>query len=103
MVDTILAKDVLKEAVAQNALVLDVRDYESFLKGHIPMAVWMDLDEIKRGNVKIRKNRFLIVYCERGASSMLAVKELSKLGYHAVSVIGGFRQYKGPVARNNKF
>ena len=52
MVDTILAKDVLSTAVAQNALVIDVRDYESFRKGHIPMAIWMDFEEIKRGNVK---------------------------------------------------
>ncbi|MBQ4523200.1 MAG: rhodanese-like domain-containing protein [Lachnospiraceae bacterium] len=103
MVDTILAKDVLSIAVEQNALVIDVRDYESFRKGHIPMAIWMDLEEIKRGNIKIRKNRPLIVYCERGSTSMLAVKELNKLGYHAMSVIGGLRQYKGPIARNNKF
>ena len=103
MLDTILAKDVLSTAVEQNALVIDVRDYESFRKGHIPMAIWMELEEIKRGNIKIRKNRPLIVYCERGSTSMLAAKELNKLGYHAVSVIGGLRQYKGPIARNNKF
>ena len=103
MLETILAKDILSLAIAQNALIIDVRDYESFRKGHIPMAVWMDVEEIKKGNIKVRKNRLLIIYCDRGSTSMLATKELTKQGYKAVSVIGGFRQYKGPIARNNKF
>ncbi len=38
----------------------------------------------------------LVLYCERGATSMAAARELAELGFRVKSVVGGIRAYRGP-------
>ncbi len=100
------AKDQIREVTTAEAdemrhqpgaVVLDVREADEFEQGAIPGAVF-----IPRGTLETSiegripdKDTPLIVHCAGGVRSALAVKSLQELGYtSAVSVIGGFNQWK---------
>lgn len=37
------------------------------------------------------KDKLYILYCDRGSSSLMAARELSKEGYRTVTVVGGIQ------------
>ena len=89
------------------APVLDVREPAEFAAGCLPGAV-----NIPRGVLEFQIGNHpagaapadtLLVYCQSGGRSALAVEALQKLGYSgAVSLAGGFKQWQEfgqPVAR----
>jgi rhodanese-related sulfurtransferase len=90
---------VIQDAMDRGGIIVDVRDKEDFLKGHIPMAVNTPLDKIEDGTHFLPKSRYLLVYCDYGGSSALAAKLLSQDGYKVINTVGGLRQYKGPLTR----
>ena len=40
-------------------------------------------------------DRLVILYCSHGSQSMMAARELSRMGYRAVTVSGGLNYYRG--------
>ncbi len=78
-------------------LVVDVREAEEWLEGHVPGAV-----HVPRGSLESRIEtlvadhaRPLAVMCAGGARSAFAARTLSELGYEdVVSVAGGFSDWK---------
>lgn len=88
----------IKDATQKNVLLLDVREPEEFIKGHIDEAI-----NIPRGILEFQihnfpqfndKNAEIIVYCQSGGRSALAVEALQKLGYtQAVSMEGGYNAW----------
>ena len=77
-----------------NAVLLDVREVDEFLSGHIPGAMNVPLSGINK--INIPKDKPLFVYCLRGSRSKQAVGVLKRMGYSAKS-IGGIAAYKGQV------
>ena len=88
-------------ALANDAIIIDIRAPEKFAKGHIPLAVNQPLDHIKKGLISLPKNRTLIVYCDTGGASMLAARLLSNMGYTVINCIGGIRDYTGSLSKGN--
>lgn len=95
-------RDIVSEAVASGGIIVDVRDWERFTKGHIPMAVNVPLEEIKRGNITLPRSREIILYCENGGSSTMAAKLLAEKGYKVVNTVGGIKAYKGSLSMGTK-
>ena len=79
-----------------DAVLLDVREEDEFLAGHIPGAVNQPLSAIDR--ITLPKEKALFVYCLRGTRSKRAAAILKKMGYQAKS-IGGIMDYAGPVEK----
>lgn len=79
---------------APDAVLLDVREADEFMSGHIPGAVNAPLSRIDA--IDIPMHRPLYVYCLRGTRSRRAVSRLKRMGYTAKS-IGGIAGYKGPL------
>ena len=79
-----------------DAVLLDVREKDEFLAGHIPGAVNQPLSAIDR--ITVPKEKTLFVYCLRGTRSKRATAILKKMGYQAKS-IGGIMDYAGPVEK----
>ena len=79
------------------ALLLDVREADEFLTGHIPGAVNVPLSGIT--GIRIPKQTTLYVYCLRGTRSRRAVGILKHMGYENVQSIGGIAAYKGPLEK----
>lgn len=75
-------------------IIVDVRDKESFLKGHIPGAVNIYSAELLNNfSNYLDYDKTYYLYCDVGyISSDLAFK-LAVFGYKVFSVIGGYKSY----------
>lgn len=77
-----ISPDEVEERLG-HALILDVREPEEFVGGHLPDAI-----NIPRGVLEFR------IYCQTGGRSVLATEVLLQLGWEkAVSMAGGFRDW----------
>ena len=74
--------------------ILDIRDEESFQRGHIPDAINLsnnNIDEVINNN-DLEDN--ILIYCYKGISSQNAAQHFCNLGYKNVfSLIGGYTEY----------
>ncbi|MEZ4866155.1 MAG: molybdopterin-synthase adenylyltransferase MoeB [Caldilineaceae bacterium] len=102
-----LAKNEITEISAQQLhdrleagealTVVDVREREEFVQGHIPDAVF-----IPRGYLELQieqhqpdRDQPVVIYCAGGVRSALAARNLKEMGYtNTISLIGGFNGWK---------
>lgn len=92
-----------------NIVVIDVREYDEFNKGHIESAVNMPLSKLKdhTANLDAYKNNQVLIVCQDGTRSSAAGKIITKAGLNNVFVITGGMQawqedYKYPIKVNHK-
>ena len=91
-----------EELLAQQALILDVREPAEFQVGHLPQAVNVPRGvlEFKVGNHPqlIDLQQAVLIYCKNGGRSTLAAFTLKQMGFSQVEMlIGGFDGWSGPV------
>lgn len=90
----IAAKELDQYVRDENAFVIDLRTPEEYRRHHIRGAV--NIPYASLGNCReLPRDKSLILYCERGAVSMVAAKELAARGYRVKTVIGGIHAYRG--------
>ena len=80
-----------------NAFIIDLRTPEEYRMRHIRGAVNIPYRKLADCR-ELPKNMTLILYCERGAVSMVAAKELAAKGYRVKTVIGGIHAYRAIFA-----
>ncbi len=76
--------------------IIDVRDNESFKKGHVPSAINIPSHEWKEHLNNLNKNKKLILYCYHAvcfAAPKVALK-LAKEGYDVIEMVGGFDEWQ---------
>jgi molybdopterin/thiamine biosynthesis adenylyltransferase/rhodanese-related sulfurtransferase len=86
-----------REMAAGGAVIVDVREADEWVQGHVPGAVF-----IPRGYLEQRieekvpdKSHEVVLHCAGGTRSALAVRTLQELGYSRVSsMAGGFGKWK---------
>lgn len=76
-------------AQAAGAVLLDVRNPDEYVAGHVAGAVLIPLDELAARQDEIPAGDPLYVICAVGGRSLTAAKALVEAGYRAVSVAGG--------------
>ena len=76
-------------AHAAGARVLDVRNTDEYLEGHVRGAVLLPLGELAARRDEIPEADPLYVICATGGRSLTATAALVGAGYRAVSVAGG--------------
>lgn len=83
--------DVHGLAVAQAAgeVVLDVRQPEEYVTGHVPGARLVPLDEVVGRVNELPRHGRVYVVCASGSRSSVAADWLSSVGFDAVTVAGG--------------
>lgn len=93
-----------------DTIVIDVREPEEFLKGHIENAINTPLGnlQVHLPKIEANKNKPILIACQNGTRSGSAGKLLSKAGFEQVFVITGGMQawesdYKLPIKSENKF
>ena len=79
--ETISSSDIDKYIYSKRALIIDVRDYKDFEEEHIENAICIPFEKLEREYDKMPRDLILILYCERGGTSLLAAKELFDRGY----------------------
>lgn len=80
-----------------NTLIIDLRDEDEYLRGHIQNAVNLPYERLMRNDFNFPKDYELVLYCERGGLSLLAARTLEKLGFHGKNVVGGINAYRGKI------
>lgn len=76
-----------------NYKLIDIREKKDYMKGHIPGAINLALDDILAfPNKYLSKNITYIIYCDEGKSSMRLVQVLEK-NYDVISLNGGYDLY----------
>ncbi len=74
-----------------DAWVIDLRSKEEFEEVHVEGARNIPYEELKMYQKYLPKDKLYILYCDRGSSSLMAARELSREGYQTVTVVGGFQ------------
>lgn len=74
----------------QDVIIIDVREENEYVNGHIPHSHLVPLNTIHQNNHQLPdKNQTLLVYCRSGKRSKKAAKKLISLGYQNVYDFGG--------------
>jgi rhodanese-related sulfurtransferase len=80
-------------ADVSSSYVVDVREVDEYVEGHIPGAVNVPLSELNEKYPSVAKNETVYVVCQLGGRSARACEFLSNLpefdGSHFVNVVGG--------------
>lgn len=79
------------------AILIDVRETDEFVSGHIPGAINIPLSTIPI--TTLPKDAPLYLYCLRGTRSKQAARILKSMEYTNVKSIGGITGYKGKMER----
>jgi rhodanese-related sulfurtransferase len=87
--------EAFKDAVAASgALVIDVRQPEEYVEGHIPGAVSIPLRELAANVDKIPTDTQVFVYCASGYRAGLAISSLRMMGYdNALAYSGSYKAW----------
>ena len=89
-------KELARRLKAGDVVVLDVRPQDEFALGHLPGAVNIPVDELKRRLAEIPKNQEIVAYC-RGpycVFSFEAVALLRRHGYKVRRLQDGYPEWK---------
>jgi len=86
-------------ALAGNgAEIVDVRDADEFVAGHIPGAINLPLNEIRQRLGDLPRDREVWLYCGVGQRAYYATRTLLQHGYNVRNLPGGWRTYLDLIA-----
>lgn len=93
-IQLISAGDLDSYVDRRDVMLVDVRSPREYARAHIRSAVNIPYQE---GETvwRLPSGQLLVLYCEHGSASMMAARELVRLGYQAGTVIGGISEYRG--------
>jgi rhodanese-related sulfurtransferase len=81
-VDAMLARD-------QNAVIIDVREPEEYLMGHVPGAINLPQAEIASRLEELPRDRPLMMVCQSGMRSLRSAQFLKQAGFGQVANVAG--------------
>ena len=79
----------LAAASADGAVVVDVREPDEYVRGHVPGAVLIPLGQLPRRTDEVPRIGPVFVVCASGRRSRTAASVLEAAGIDAISVEGG--------------
>ena len=82
---------------AGGATLVDVRSAAEYRRGHIPGALNVPLEELRRRHGELRGQE-LVVHCQVGQRGHTATRMLSQLGHRVRNLDGGYRTWLGGIA-----
>lgn len=83
----------------ERALLVDLRDRESYRKGHIKNAKNMPFDRLLEWKDEIPDRVSLVLYCGHGNLSLLAARKLKGRKGAVYTLIGGYEGYGDPIKK----
>ncbi|MBP3569126.1 MAG: rhodanese-like domain-containing protein [Lachnospiraceae bacterium] len=104
--ENIRPEDIFRQRGTGSGILLDLRGRNEYQNGHIPGAICLPYEELQQSLPQLRTwraqclKRFgravIIVYCDRGNTSLRAARDLYNQGFHVKNVYGGITAYHGP-------
>jgi rhodanese-related sulfurtransferase len=95
--ETISAKSVEEYIGKGNVIIIDIRSSYEYRMGHIPTAINIPYSQFELKKNTLPKNKILILYCDRGSTSLILARELGNEGYQIKNIYGGIRAYRGEL------
>ncbi len=94
-VNRIDCKKASEISLQHGSQIIDIRDEESYLSGHIAGAIHIDNSSLNQFMTSSDPTQPLLIYCYHGNSSQQAAQYFIEKGFEQVySVDGGFEQWK---------
>jgi NADPH-dependent 2,4-dienoyl-CoA reductase/sulfur reductase-like enzyme/rhodanese-related sulfurtransferase len=91
------------EKISKSDMLVDVRNREEYLAGHIAGAVNIPVDELRTRMDELPQDRQIHIYCEAGLRGYLAQRILKQNGYdHVLNLSGGYKLWKSCIAAASK-
>lgn len=97
---TIHPREISDVMFRNKAIIIDVRERESYRDYHYRGAVNCPYEEMDRWLHRFPKRRTLILYCKYGSTSLLAARKLSREGYEVYTVVGGIQAIRSYLDLN---
>ena len=97
--ETISPREIDSYLFRDGYVVIDLREPREFRKLHLKGAVCIPYENLKE-RVPFLRGQTLILYCQRGGTSLMAARELSEMGYRVKTMIGGIQAYEGRNKEN---
>lgn len=93
LVDVIQWNEV-KQLLADNAYILDVREAIEFDLGHIPNAINIPLTVLRNHLDELPTDKAIYIYCQTGIRAYNAYRILKQKGFNVYNLDGAFRTYQ---------
>lgn len=77
----------------EDLFILDLRSPDRYIEGHIPGALSFPFSQLEQKVHSIPKNKIVVVYCQNGLKSSLAVELLKKKGIPHVFSLGSLKHW----------
>ena len=81
------------QALADGAVLLDVRERDEWRAGHAPQARHLVLSQLQDHLDDLPTDRPIITVCRSGRRSAIAANTLTRHGYQAANLIGGMNAW----------
>lgn len=81
------------DAIPQDSFLLDVREEDEYVEGHIDNAALIPVEELRKRLDELPKDRLIAVYCKVGLRGYLAERVLKQAGFKAANLSGGWTTY----------
>ena len=96
--ETISVKQLLSFMGKKSTIIVDLREKEAFDREHILGAVNIPYEELDKQIYKMYGYRNIILYCERGNTSLLAARDLNRKGFYTMTLYGGIIGARGKLS-----
>ncbi len=88
-----LSLEQMKKMSPEDYVLVDVRDQTSYNHGYIPGAINIEKEVLLNGETSLPRDRKIILYCLKGIISEEAAEHLTKQGYEAYNLRGGYGEW----------
>lgn len=97
MYKTIMTFELEQLLKKEKLNIIDVRELDEIMEGHIPGIIHMPLSEFGKHLHKLNKNEHYYVICRSGGRSSQTSKFLAAQGFKITNVMGGMSVYNGEL------
>ncbi|MFD2655851.1 sulfurtransferase TusA family protein [Gracilibacillus thailandensis] len=96
----IITNEEFETKLAEDIVVLDVRESAEYAFNHIPNAISIPLGELEDRLNELNKKDEIYVVCRTGSRSDLAAQKLAEKGFeHVVNVVPGMSEWNGQTTK----
>lgn len=88
-----LSLEQMKKMSPEEYVLVDVRDQTAYNHGFIPGAINIEKEALLNGEPSLPRDRKIILYCLKGIISEEAAEHLTKQGYEAYNLRGGYGEW----------
>lgn len=85
--------EVPATGVPDGAWLLDVREHDEWVAGHVPDARHIPLGELRARVAEVPQDQDIYVICRSGGRSGRAAEALAGAGWSAINVAGGMQDW----------